>query len=67
MLRERVENRPACGQRVRLPAGHAPGSSYVPLAGYAPPWRSYEDLVAGSLGKLGINAELKDADRGWAT
>jgi peptide/nickel transport system substrate-binding protein len=52
---------PAEARRLLAEAGFPRGftSPVFHWPGFAPPWRSYYDLVAESLGKVGIGAELK--------
>lgn len=54
------------GKRLLAEAGFASGLT-TPLfhwPGYAPPWRSYYDLAAENLARVGINAELKPEEYG---
>jgi peptide/nickel transport system substrate-binding protein len=57
---------PAEARRLLAEAGFARGlsSPIFHWPGFAPPWRSYYDLVAESLGKIGINAELRPEESG---
>jgi peptide/nickel transport system substrate-binding protein len=52
---------PAEARRLLAEAGFPRGlsSPIFHWPGFAPPWRSYYDLVAESLGKVGISAELR--------
>jgi len=57
---------PAEARRLLAEAGFPRGFS-TPIfhwPGFAPPWRSYYDLVAESLGKIGISAELRAEEGG---
>jgi peptide/nickel transport system substrate-binding protein len=57
---------PAEAKRLLAEAGHAKGLT-VPLfhwPGYVVPWRSYYELAADNLAKVGINAELKPEEYG---
>jgi peptide/nickel transport system substrate-binding protein len=53
-------------KRLLAEAGH-PNGFTVPMAhwpGYVPPWRTYYDLVADNLGKIGITVEFKPEEYG---
>ncbi len=57
---------PAEAKRLLAEAGHAKGLT-TPLfhwPGYVVPWRSYYELAAENLGKVGINVELKPEEYG---
>jgi ABC-type transport system substrate-binding protein len=57
---------PAEAKRLLAEAGHRNGLT-VPMfhwPGYAPPWRTYFDLTADNLGKIGINVEFKPEEYG---
>ncbi|HKB24629.1 MAG TPA: ABC transporter substrate-binding protein [Methylomirabilota bacterium] len=57
---------PAEATRLLAQAGHARGFT-VPAfhwPGYTPPWRSYYELAADNLGKIGITVELKPEEYG---
>jgi peptide/nickel transport system substrate-binding protein len=57
---------PAEAKRLLAEAGHRGGLT-VPMfhwPGYAPPWRTYYDLAADNLGKIGINVEFKPEEYG---
>ncbi len=57
---------PAEAKRLLAEAGHAKGFT-TPLfhwPGYVSPWRSYYELAAENLGKIGINVELKPEEYG---
>jgi ABC-type transport system substrate-binding protein len=57
---------PAEAKRLLAEAGHRNGLT-VPMfhwPGYAPPWRTYFDLTADNLGKIGVNVEFKPEEYG---
>lgn len=57
---------PAEAKRLLAEAGH-PNGFAVPMAhwpGYVPPWRTYYDLVADNLSKIGITVEFKPEEYG---
>jgi len=57
---------PAEARRLLVEAGYPKGFT-TPMfhwPGYAPPWRSYYDLAAENLGKVGINVEMKPEEYG---
>ncbi len=57
---------PAEAKRLLAEAGHAKGFT-TPLfhwPGYVVPWRSYYELAADNLGKVGINVELRPEEYG---
>lgn len=57
---------PVEARKLLAEAGHAKGFT-TPLfhwPGYFPPWRSYYELAAENLGKVGINVELKPEEYG---
>jgi peptide/nickel transport system substrate-binding protein len=57
---------PAEAKKLLAEAGHGGGLT-VPLfhwPGYVVPWRSYYELAADNLGKIGINVELKPEEYG---
>jgi peptide/nickel transport system substrate-binding protein len=57
---------PAEAKRLLAEAGHRNGFT-VPMfhwPGYAPPWRTYFDLTADNLGKIGVNVEFKPEEYG---
>ncbi|HSF06129.1 MAG TPA: ABC transporter substrate-binding protein [Methylomirabilota bacterium] len=61
-----VGHDPAEARRLLAEAGFPRGLT-VPMfhwPGYAPPWRSYYELAADNLGKIGITAELKPEEYG---
>jgi peptide/nickel transport system substrate-binding protein len=57
---------PAEARRLLAEAGFPRGfgSPVFYWPGFAPPWRSYYDLVGESLGKIGIGAELRPEESG---
>jgi peptide/nickel transport system substrate-binding protein len=57
---------PAEAKKLLAEAGHARGLSTPAFhwPGYAPPWRTYYELAADNLGKVGINVELKPEEYG---
>ena len=57
---------PAEAKKLLAEAGHSHGFTTPGFhwPGYAPPWRSYYDLVADNLGKIGITVELKPEEYG---
>jgi len=57
---------PAEAKRLLAEAGYAKGLT-VPMfhwPGYVVPWRSYYELAAENLGKIGVNVELKPEEYG---
>ena len=57
---------PAEAKRLLAAAGHPKGLT-TPMfhwPGYIPPWRSYYELAADNLGKVGITVELKPEEYG---
>jgi peptide/nickel transport system substrate-binding protein len=57
---------PAEAKKLLAEAGHRSGVT-VPMfhwPGYAPPWRTYYDLAADNLGKIGVNVEFKPEEYG---
>jgi len=57
---------PAEAKKLLAEAGYAKGFT-TPMfhwPGYIPPWRSYYDLAAENLGKIGITVELKPEEYG---
>jgi peptide/nickel transport system substrate-binding protein len=57
---------PAEAKRLLAEAGHGKGLT-VPMyhwPGYAPPWRTYYDLVADNLSKIGVTVEFKPEEYG---
>jgi peptide/nickel transport system substrate-binding protein len=57
---------PAEAKRLLAEAGHGNGLT-VPMfhwPGYAPPWRTYYDLAADDLGKIGVSVEFKPEEYG---
>jgi peptide/nickel transport system substrate-binding protein len=57
---------PQEAKRLLAEAGHARGFT-TPMfhwPGYAPPWRSYYDLAADNLAKIGITVEMKPEEYG---
>jgi peptide/nickel transport system substrate-binding protein len=57
---------PAEAKRLLAEAGYPNGFTTPAFhwPGYAPPWRSYYDLVADNLSKIGITVELKPEEYG---
>jgi ABC-type transport system substrate-binding protein len=57
---------PAEAKRLLAEAGHARGfsTSMFHWPGYTPPWRSFYELAADNLGKIGITVELKPEEYG---
>jgi peptide/nickel transport system substrate-binding protein len=57
---------PREAKRLLAEAGHPNGFTTPAFhwPGYAPPWRSYYDLVADNLSKIGITVELKPEEYG---
>jgi peptide/nickel transport system substrate-binding protein len=57
---------PAEAKKLLAEAGHARGFTTPAFhwPGYAPPWRSFYDLAADNLGKIGITVELKPEEYG---
>ena len=57
---------PAEAKKLLAAAGHASGFTTPAYhwPGYAPPWRSYYELVVDNLSKIGINVELKPEEYG---
>jgi len=57
---------PAEAKKLLAEAGHPRGFTTPGFhwPGYAPPWRSYYDLVADNLGKIGITVELRPEEYG---
>ena len=57
---------PAGAKRLLAEAGYPNGFTTPAFhwPGYAPPWRSYYDLVADDLSKIGITVELKPEEYG---
>jgi dipeptide transport system substrate-binding protein len=57
---------PAEAKRLLAAAGHPSGFT-TPMfhwPGYIPPWRSYYELAADNLGKIGVTVELKPEEYG---
>jgi peptide/nickel transport system substrate-binding protein len=57
---------PAEAKKLLAAAGHASGFTTPAYhwPGYAPPWRSYYELVVDNLSKIGITVELKPEEYG---
>jgi len=57
---------PAEAKRLLAEAGYPNGftASMAHWPGYVPPWRTYYDLVADNLGKVGITVEFKPEEYG---
>jgi len=57
---------PAGAKKLLAEAGHPRGLTTPAFhwPGYAPPWRTYYDLAADNLGKIGITVELKPEEYG---
>lgn len=57
---------PGEARQLLVQAGHPKGftSPMFHWPGYIPPWRSYYELAADNLGKVGINVELKPEEYG---